>query len=200
MNSCAGIEGSDFPPSDTRPLGVPGNPSSPVTTASTIWRTDTQVRPESIHGPQVLRDSSINDGTLTGSTRVYFPLFSNDFFSTLNVHALMKVVWSRSLHVGLPSSRLPHALDHHPIGQRNRERDTILRTEVSRDVTFAIRVFNQVDVSGARGDMDASRYFDFQLPASVITNCLAGPVCHSARSRQWLQCCGGLPQGWVAAR
>src|SRR6202022_3484611 len=61
----------------------------------------------------------------------------------------------------LLGSRFLHTLDHNTVRQRNGERNTILWAEVSRDVALAGRIFNQIDVSGAGGDMDTSGYFDF---------------------------------------
>ncbi len=54
----------------------------------------------------------------------------------------------------LPSSRFPDTFDHHTVRQGNGERDPIVGAEVSRDVALAGRIFNQVDVSGGRGDTD----------------------------------------------
>src|SRR6266446_8340687 len=60
-------------------------------------------------------------------------------------------------------SRFLDALDHNTVRERDGERNTSLWAEVSRDVTLARRVFNQVDVSGPSGDMDASGYFNFRI-------------------------------------
>jgi hypothetical protein len=46
----------------------------------------------------------------------------------------------------LPGSRFSDAFNHHPVGQWNGERDSILGAEVSRDVSLASRVFDEVEM------------------------------------------------------
>ena len=106
-----------------------------------------------------------------------------------------------ALAVGLPRSRFPDTIDHDAVRQRNRQRDAILGSEISRDVALARRVLDQVDVSGTGEDMDAAGDLDFRAPRQRDHELSRRARCASLdRWQRRPPCCVDSRQALAAAR